>query len=517
MCIYSKTGGEEQTMHTRTVMLDGESLGLGDFLDVVYGRAKAELSCDAKRKMSDSRKHVESVVDESRVVYGITTGFGRFADVVISADETRELQQNLILSHACGTGPAFSEREVRGMMLLRANALAKGYSGVRIRVVDTLLKMLNEGIHPVIPQQGSVGASGDLAPLAHLVLVMIGRGKATHRGLTLSGDKALKQACIEPVVLEAKEGLALINGTQAMTSVGLLSLKAAQDFIDSADIVAGLTVEVLRGIPSAFDARLITLRPHQGAVESASRLCSALKGSRLTTSSGELRVQDAYSLRCTPQVHGATRAAIVHVHEVLRLEMNSATDNPLVVCNPDGTRDVISGGNFHGQPVSSAMDYLGLALLGSAGISERRIDRMLNPVSSGLPAFLTRRGGLNSGFMIAHYTAAALLSESKILASPASVDSIPVSASQEDHVSMGPIAARKARDIALNATKILAIELMCACQAADLLGPEMLGQVGAHTYKLVRKVVPALEQDREIHEDIEKVTQLLQAGELLAV
>lgn len=497
------------------VVLDGQSLSLNEFLCVTQGGAHVSVSPDAAEKVNESRQYIDDVVSSGRVVYGINTGFGRFADVVISAEETRALQQNLILSHACGTGPAFSEAEVRGMMLLRANALLKGHSGVRLCVIQTLLDMLNKRVHPVIPQLGSLGASGDLAPLAHLVLVMIGRGKATYRGLVLSGDKALKQAGLSPVVLEAKEGLALINGTQVMTSVGCLTVARAQNFIDTADLAAAFSVEALKGIPAAFDDRVISLRPHKGARESARRLRRALEGSNLVSRPAEIRVQDAYSLRCTPQVHGATRAAIEHVRSVLSEEMNAATDNPLVVTGAEGGFEVISCGNFHGQPVSTAMDYLGLAVVGSAGISERRIDRLLNPVSSGLPAFLTRRGGLNSGFMIAHYTAAAILSESKILASPASVDSIPVSAGQEDHVSMGPIAARKARDIVDHACKIIAIELMCSAQAIDLLGTRGLSPGGRRLYDAIRQVCPTLEGDRELAAEIDSIASLVRDAALV--
>ena len=397
------------------------------------------------------------------------------------------------------------------MLLLRANALAKGFSGVRVEVIDTLIQMLNKRVHPVIPQQGSVGASGDLAPLAHMTLVMMGRGQAEFHGRLLSGDKALKETGIESLTLLAKEGLALINGTQAMTSTGALALWYARNFIETADAAAALTVEVLRGIPTAFDGRGLLARPHPGALASGDRLRDYLRGSRLVTSPGELRVQDAYSLRCVPQVHGATRSALGHVREVLEIEMNSATDNPLLVLDA-ASWDVISCGNFHGQPVSAAMDYLGLSVCGAMGMSERRTERLLNPISSGLPAFLTERGGLNSGFMLLQYTAAALVSESKILASPASVDSIPVSAGQEDHVSMGTIAARKARDISKNACKVLAIELICAAQAADFAGAALLSPAGGRVYELVREHSRRLEEDRVMSGELDEIGMLVQNG-----
>ena len=498
-----------------TVMIDGASLTLEEFVSISLGFAPAVLSPAAREKVLQSRKHVEDVVASGQVVYGVTTGFGKFADIVISPGDTEALQQNLILSHSAGTGAPFGEDEVRGMMLLRANALAKGYSGVRAEIIDTLLDMLNKRVCPVIPEQGSLGASGDLVPLAHMALVMLGRGQAMYRGRLLSGDKALKECGTQPLVLQAKEGLALINGTQAMTSVGALALWRAGNLARTADTAAALSFEGLRGIAEAFDPGALEARPHSGALATGAKLRDLLSGSSLVTRPGELRVQDAYSLRCIPQVHGALKTAVEHVASVLATEMNSATDNPLIV-SEDGRMKVVSCGNFHGQPVSQAMDYLGLSVCGAMGMAERRIERLLNPTFSGLPAFLTARGGLNSGFMILQYTAAALVSESKILASPACVDSIPVSAGQEDHVSMGTIAARKARDIVRNACKVAAIELMCAAQAAEFLGPGRLSPQDHKTYALLREHSPALEEDRVLSAEIDEIAGLVSGGDFVS-
>jgi histidine ammonia-lyase len=506
-------GGDARLTHG-LIRIDGSSLTLEEFVAVSLGFAPVALDDDARRKVLESRRRVESVVESGQVSYGITTGFGKFSDIVISAGDVEALQQNLISSHAAGTGSPFAEAEVRGMMLLRANALAKGYSGVRAEVIDTLLDMLNKRVCPVIPEKGSLGASGDLAPLAHMVLVMLGRGQATYRGSVLSGDRALKESGIDPLVLQAKEGLSLINGTQAMTSVGALALWQARNISQTADVAAALSFEGLRGVAAAFDEGALGARPHPGAVVTGAHLRELLSGSSLVTAPGELRVQDAYSMRCVPQVHGALKMAIEHVSSVLDIEMNSATDNPLVIpC--DGRWKIVSCGNFHGQPVSQAMDYLGISVTGAMGMAERRINRLLDPASSGLPAFLTSRGGLCSGFMILHYTAAALLSECKILASPACVDSIPVSAGQEDHVSMGTIAARKARDIVQNASRIVAIELMCAAQALDFLGTSRLSPRGRIAYEALRSRSPALVEDRVLSGEIDQVAALVSGGDFV--
>jgi len=501
------------------VIIRGEGLTIEDVVRVARHGEAVGLAPAALERIAASRRLVDRFVAEERVIYGITTGFGKFAEVVISRADARRLQKNLIMSHAAGVGDPLPEEAVRAAMLLRVNALAKGFSGVRPETLQLLVAMLNEGVTPVIPEQGSLGASGDLAPLAHMVLVMLGLGEATHRGRRLPGAEALAVAGLQPVELEAKEGLALINGTQIMTAVGALALHDAEVLARTADAVAALTVDALRGIVTAFDPRVQAVRPHPGQKLVAENLRRLLANSTLATQQGELRVQDAYALRCIPQVHGASRDAIGYVRGVVERELNSATDNPLIF--PDDEA-VISGGNFHGQPVALAMDFLGIAASELANIAERRVERLVNPALSGLPAFLTRSGGLNSGLMIAQYTAAALVSENKVLAHPASVDSIPSSANQEDHVSMGTIAARKALRIVANARNVLAIELLCAAQALDL-RPEAAqgarlrpGDGSGALYHRLREVVPALDEDRILHDDIVKAADLIASGAALA-
>lgn len=485
--------------------IDGEHLTVDDVARVAYERGPAPTVAPAAvARMEASRRVVEEAVSEGRVVYGVTTGFGRFADIAIAPDAGRRLQSNLIQSHAAGVGPELPAPVVRAMLLLRANALAKGFSGVRTVVVTRLLDLLAAGVVPVVPGQGSVGASGDLAPLAHLTLVLLGEGEAWYRGERLPGAEALRRAGLSPVTLEAKEGLALINGTQMMTAYGALIVHAARRLEDVADMGAALTVDVLRGIPAAFSAAVAAVRPHPGHLRVARHLREALEGSRLTTLPGELRVQDAYSLRCAPQVHGASRDALDHVAAVIVREMNSATDNPLIFSDE---REVVSAGNFHGQPVALALDYAAIALAELANISERRTERLVNPALSGLAPFLVREGGLHSGLMLAQYTAAALVSENKVLAHPASVDSIPTSANQEDHVSMGSISAEKAWRVAANVRRVLAIELMAAAQAADLVGPERLGRGTAAVYRWVRDRVAFWDQDRPLGRDLEALAR----------
>ncbi|MGE5560876.1 MAG: histidine ammonia-lyase [Chloroflexota bacterium] len=502
------------------VTIRGEGLTIGDVVRVARYGETAELAPEAVERVAASRRLVDRFVSEERVVYGITTGFGKFADVVIGGADTRTLQRNLIMSHATGVGDPLPEEAVRAAMLLRVNALAKGFSGIRLETLNLLVAMLNAGVTPVIPEKGSLGASGDLAPLAHMVLVMIGLGEALYRGRRLPGAAALAAAGLQPVELEAKEGLALINGTQIMTAVGTLALHDAEILARSADVIAALTIDALRGIVTAFDPRVQAVRPHPGQQLVAGNLRRLLAGSTLATEQGELRVQDAYVLRCIPQVHGASRDAIGYVRGVVEREINSATDNPLIF--PDDEA-VISGGNFHGQPVALAMDFLGIAAAELGNIAERRVERLVNPALSGLPAFLARNGGLNSGFMIAQYTAAALVSENKVLAHPASVDSIPSSANQEDHVSMGTIAARKARQMVYNARHVLAIELLCAAQALDL-RPERTAAVdralrpGAGSgalYDRLRADVPALADDRVLHGDIAAAAALIESGAVI--
>jgi len=496
------------------VVIDGTSLTVRDVVRVAREKAQVVLSPEALLRVRRARDLVERLVRDRKVVYGVTTGFGKFAEVTISAEQAEELQMNLLKSHAVGVGDPLPEEVTRAVMLLRANALAKGYSGVREEVVLRLLDLLNSGVHPVIPAKGSLGASGDLAPLAHLALVLVGRGEAVCDGELVTGAEALRRRGLRPLQLAAKEGLALINGTQVMTAITALAYHDAEVLARCSDCVAALTGEALRVIPEAYHRLLHEVRPHPGAQAVASNLRQLLQGSRLVAKAGDQKVQDAYALRCIPQVHGAVRDALKHVGEILQRELNAATDNPLVF--PD-EGVILSGGNFHGEPVALAADYLGMATAELGSISERRIERLVNPHLSRLPAFLTDRGGLNSGFMIAQYTAAALASENKVLASPAVVDSIPASANQEDHVSMGAVAARKAREIVWNVTRILAIEWMCAAQAVEFLDPSALGRGTRAIYQLLRQHIPPLESDRELAPEVEKTASLLGSSLLAAV
>jgi histidine ammonia-lyase len=444
--------------------------------------------------------------------YGVNTGFGDLAEVRISPDQIRTLQVNLVRSHACGVGAPLSEAETRSLMLLRANALAKGLSGVRPVVVEILCGTMKHGVHPVIPSQGSVGASGDLAPLAHLAQVLIGEGEATWNGQRMTGGEALRKAGITPLVLEAKEGISLLNGTQGMLALLVLALREAQILVDTADVAAALSLDALRGSPAAFDPRIAGARPYPGHAVTSRNLLRMNRGSQIREShrpsDRDPRVQDAYSLRCTPQVHGAVRDALTAVRAVAEIELNSATDNPLVFVTPDGPAgagDVISGGNFHGQPLAMAADQFAVALATLGGISERRTEHMTNPHTSLLPAFLTRAPGLNSGFMIAQVTAAALASEIKALANPHSVDSIPTSGGQEDYVSMGMSGARRLRPMLDNLRRILAIELLAACQGIDFHAPLNTGNEALKAHALVRNISAHVEADRSLAAEIEAV------------
>jgi histidine ammonia-lyase len=490
----------------------GGHLTLQDVVAVAEGGAPVALGAGARAAVVRARAMVDDLVAARRPVYGITTGFGKFSDVFISPDETETLQRNLIMSHACGVGDPLEQTVVRAMMLLRAHNLSRGHSGIRLETLDLLIAMLNAGVHPVVPEQGSLGASGDLAPLAHMCLPLIGLGEAYFQGQRLPAVIALERAGLKPVELSSKEGLALINGTQCMTGVGSLTLNSALNLLKVADIAGALTGEALGAIPAAWDARVQALRGQPGQAIAAENLRRLVLHSKLTTAPGEVRTQDAYTLRCIPQVHGASRQALTHVADVVGNEINAVTDNPLLF--PDDG-DVISGGNFHGQPVALVMDYMAIALSELANISERRIERLVNPALSGLPAFLTRHGGLNSGYMIPQYTAASLVSENKVLAHPASVDSIPSSANQEDHVSMGTTGARKARKIMANVTRVLAIELMCAAQACEFVGPDGLGAGTAAAYQAIRQRVAPLHEDRVIYPDIEACAELIRTGELI--
>lgn len=501
-------------MNNKIVYLNGYDLTIEDAVAVARFGAEVRLAEESKAKMQRSRDFVDKVIDEGQVVYGINTGFGKFSDVAINRDQIDELQKNLIYADAVGIGRNFDTEIVRAMMLLRANALAKGFSGVFINTVETLLEMLNKGVHPLVREKGSVGSSGDLCPLAHMVLVLMGEGEAEYQGKEMDGSEAMKLAGITPVVLKGKEGLALINGTQAMTAVGVLAIHDAEVVMKSADIIATLTVESLEGIVDAYDERIHIARPHPGQINVAKNLLRLCEDSKLTTRQGEQRVQDGYTLRCVPQIHGASRPAIEYVKGVVEIEINSATDNPLIF--PDGDNPAaLSGGNFHGQPMAIAMDTLGIACAEFANVSERRIERLVNPTLSGLPGFLVQNGGLNCGFMVPQYAAAAVVSENKILAHPASVDSIPTSANQEDHVSMGTIAARKAREIIKHVQYVLGIELICAAQAVDFKDPALLGKGSSVAYKVLRDKVTFMENDRVIYKDMDRAAELILSRELL--
>ena len=490
-----------------SVVITGHDLTLEAFVAVCREGVQVELSVEARNNILASREVVDRLVEDEAVVYGITTGFGKFSDVSISHDECKLLQKNLIITHAVGAGEPFENAVVRGMMLLRVNNLAKGFSGVCLSTVETLIAMLNKGVVPIVPQKGSLGASGDLAPLSHMVLPMLGLGEAEYMGKRMPGDEAMALAGIPTVELVAKEGLALINGTQAMTSVGALALYDGIRSMKLADIAAALSFEANRGVEDALDPRVHALRAHPGQGTTAANLRRLLHESRNVTQQGEIRVQDGYSLRCVPQVHGASHDALNYVKSKVEIEMNSVTDNPIVF---EESNEAISAGNFHGQPMALAFDFLGIALSEIANISERRLERLVNPHLGGFPAFLVKKGGLNSGFMIVQYSAAALVSENKVLAHPASVDSIPSSAGQEDHVSMGTIAARKAGEIQKNVRRVLAMEIMCACQAIDLIyGSKKLGQGTLPAYSTIRSVCKTLHDDRPLYEDINHCEEIL--------
>jgi histidine ammonia-lyase len=497
----------------KRIQLDGESLTFDQLYSAVFDAAEVQLAPAARKRMNASRAVIERLVESGASVYGVNTGFGKMASVRISREQIRQLQFNLVRSHACGLGAPLAEHEVRAMLVLRANAIAKGLSGVRPLVVENLCAMLNSRVHPVIPSQGSVGASGDLAPLAHLAQVAIGEGEAIYQGKKISGGEALRKAGIAPLSLEAKEGLALLNGTQAMLALLALGLRDAEIAVDSADVAAALSLDALRGSPAAFDERIAKARPYPGHATSADNLERLNRGSQIRAShrspEKDPRVQDPYSLRCAPQVHGAVRDALAHVRATLTIELNSATDNPLVFAK---TGEVLSGGNFHGQPLAMAADHLAAALATLAGISERRIEQMTNPQTSQLPAFLVREAGVNSGFMILQIAAAALASEMKALAAPHSVDSIPTSANQEDYVSMGMAAARRIQPMIANLRHVLAIELLAACQGIDFLAPLRTGPGAQKAYDIVRSLSKPVDVDRSLAPDIEAVAQSVAAA-----
>lgn len=510
----------------RLVVIDGETLTPEKVFDVAVNFAPVKLSPDAISKIQKSRKLVESWVEKNETIYGVTTGFGDFATVKIEKDEIEKLQQNLIFSHSAGAGEPLPPEVVRAMMLLRANALAKGYSGVRVETVNMLIDLLNHHITPIIPSQGSVGSSGDLVQLAHLVLAMMGKGDvwigADVKNLKkVKAYTALKKFGLKPIKLSAKEGLALINGTQMMTAYACLIVKQAKDLCKIADIAASLSIEALKGTDRAFDERIHKLRPYQGQQKVARNILRMMRNSeiRLSHLYDDPRVQDAYSLRCVPQIHGASRDAIDYVYNIVSIEINSATDNPLIFPE-DGVH--LEGGNFHGQPIALAMDFIAIALSELANVSERRIERLVNSQLSGLPKFLTVQGGLNSGLMIAQYTAASLVSENKVLSHPASVDSIPTSANQEDHNSMGSISAQKAYRILKNVQTVIAIEIMCAAQGIDFAkvdpktGKIMKCGVGSQAaYEFIRRKIKHLDEDRILHDDIIKALEIVKTGEII--
>ena len=504
-----------------SIVLSGNKLTFSQLYAVALHHETVSLSPDAIARMKASRAVVDQLVASGKTAYGINTGFGKLASVRISGEQVRQLQVNLVRSHSCGVGEPLSEAETRAMMLLRANALAKGLSGIRPSVVETLISMLNAGVHPVIPSQGSVGASGDLAPLAHLAHVVIGEGEALHKRERLPGAEALQRAGITPVELEAKEGLSLLNGTQGMLALLSLALREADILADTADVAASLSLDALRGSPGAFDARIMHAREYPGAGTTARNLAHLNEGSQIREShraaEKDPRVQDAYSLRCTPQVHGAVRDSLAQAREMALVELNSATDNPLVFVKEGGTGDIISGGNFHGQPLAMAADQLAVALATLGGISERRVEQMTNPLTSLLPAFLTPDPGLNSGFMIAQVTAAALTSENRALATPHSVDSISTSGNQEDYVSMGMSGARRLERMLHNLRHILAIELLCACQGIDLLAPLQTGTLAKKAYDAVRALSPKVTADRPLAADISAVHDLIATGAISEV
>ncbi len=500
---------------SRQVVLSGEMLSLADIVDVAVHRAAVAIAPSSYPQIEDARGLISAVLERGAVAYGINTGFGKLSDVLIPADQLAALQLNLVRSHCCGVGEPLPAAEVRAMLLLRANVLAKGHSGVRPIVIETIIRMLNNDLHPVIPSRGSVGASGDLAPLAHLALGLIGEGDVLFRGQRMSAADAMGRAGIVPLQLEAKEGLALLNGTQAMSAVGALALFRASRIASLADLAGAMSLEALRGTPAAFDPRIHQARQHPGQIASARHLLKLLADSPIREShrTNDPRVQDAYCLRCMPQVHGAVRGALAHVQQVVSIETGSATDNPLIFADGRGGGDILSGGNFHGAPLALAFDYAAIALTDLMSISERRIDRLINPdINEGLPPFLSDSPGLSSGFMIAHVTAAALLSEAKVLAHPASVDSVPTSGGKEDHVSMGMTAALKLKQVVANAECVIAIELMTAAQGLDYRHPLKAAMRIEEARLKVRETVAPLRADRVLGSDIEALALAVREG-----
>ena len=498
----------------KPISLGMNGMTLGHLLAIARDGSQVKLTEDGQKRIRETRKLIERWVEEEKTIYGITTGFGALSDVVISKKDTQRLQENILMSHAAGVGKPLDGETVRAIMALRIKDLVRGHSGIRLETVEHLAGLLNRGVCPVIPEKGSVGASGDLAPLAHLALVLLGLGEAFFKGRRLSGLQALSKCGLKPIQLEAGEGLALVNGTQVMTAIGALAVYDAAVLSKMTDIAAAMSLEVLMGSRTEFNKRIHQIRPHPGQAAAADNMERIIQNSEIITSHQDCdRVQDAYTLRCSPQVHGATKDAVSYCRNVIETEMNSSTNNPLIYAENE---DFLLGGNFHGQPVALSLDFLSMAVAELANISERRIERLVNPMLSGLPAFLVRDGGLNSGFMIAQYTAAALVSENKVLCHPASVDSIPTSANKEDHVSMGTIAARQCRDVIQNTADVIAIELLCAAQALDLFTNLKPGAGTLQAYRVIRKTVPHLETDRILSQDIEAMRELIRSGKILA-
>jgi histidine ammonia-lyase len=499
----------------KNIPLDSDGMTVGDLAAIARKGAKVRLTKDSEKRIAKSRKLIEQWVREEKTIYGVTTGFGALSDVSISRKDTRKLQENILMSHAAGVGDILDSETVRAIMALRIKDLAMGYSGIRLQTVRHLMRLLNRGVCPVVPRKGSVGASGDLVPLAHLSLVLIGQGEAFYNGQRISGLKALEKCGLRPLRLEAGEGLALINGTQVMTAIGGFAIYDALRLSKMTDVAAALSLEVLMGSRTEFDPRIHHVRPHPGQAAAADNMYRITQNSEIISSHKDcFRIQDAYTLRCSPQVHGASKDAITYAKNVVETEINSATNNPLIL--PE-SGEFLLGGNFHGQPIALAMDFLCMAVSELANISERRIERLVNPDLSGLPAFLVSDGGLNSGFMIAQYAAASLVSENKVLSHPACVDSIPTSANKEDHVSMGTISALKCREVVKNAEDVIAIELLCGAQAMDLFTNMKPGAGTLAAYRVIRKAVPHLEGDRILSKDIATVKRLVQSGKILKV
>jgi histidine ammonia-lyase len=495
------------------IILGVDGMTLYHLVAIARHEARVGLTKESEERILNTRKLIEQWVQEEKTVYGVTTGFGALSDVIISKEDTRRLQENILMSHAAAVGNTLCKETVRAVMALRVKDLARGHSGIRLETVKRLIDLLNRGICPVVPEKGSVGASGDLAPLAHLCLVLIGQGEAFYKGQRISGMEALTGCGMEPIQLEAGEGLALVNGTQVMTAIGGLAVFDSLRLSKMSDIAAAMSLEVLMGSRTEFDPRIHQVRPHPGQAAAAENMNRITQNSEIISSHKDCsRIQDAYTLRCSPQVHGASKDAINYAVKVVVTEMNSSTNNPLFF--PE-SEEFLLGGNFHGQPVALAMDFLGMAVSELANISERRVERLVNPKLSGLPAFLVSDGGLNSGFMIAQYTAAALVSENKVLSHPACVDSIPTSANKEDHVSMGTISARKCRQILENTEQVIAIELLCSAQAMDLFTNMKPGEGTLAAYKVIRDTIPHLDKDRILSNDIETMMHLMKSGKIL--